>query len=313
MSKSILACLVACLLLSAAVFSGLANTQLAMAKSEETNSSPLISPWQALPSEEEIQFNCKYPIQSGTADSGFSFDVELKYVGGEESQLFALAAEGPSGWLVRVQQSVSGTKELPAVVLDPTQTYGGEKVVVIAIPPYWVITEPGDYNIKLQAASGDLEGSIDLTARITARYDFKVETDTGLLNTKATAGKESHLTIVVSNTGTANLDKVMFSSSKPSGIGDEQWNVTFTPDKLEGLKPLEEQEVDVTIKPPAKTITGDYMITLRTNSDPLTSSSPELKIRVTVETSTKWGWIGAGIIVAVIAGLVLGFRKLGRK
>jgi len=313
MSKSILACLVACLLLSAAVFSGLANTQLAMAKSEETNSSPLISPWQALPSEEEIQFNCKYPIQSGTADSGFSFDVELKYVGGEESQLFALAAEGPSGWLVRVQQSVAGTKELPAVVLDPTQAYGGEKVVVIASPPYWVITEPGDYNIKLRAASGDLEGSIDLTARITARYDFKVETDTGLLNTKATAGKESHLTIVVSNTGTANLDKVMFSSSKPSGIGDEQWNVTFTPDKLEGLKPLEEQEVDVTIKPPAKTITGDYMITLRTNSDPLTSSSPELKIRVTMETSTKWGWIGAGIIVAVIAGLVLSFRKLGRK
>jgi len=284
-----------------------------MAKSEEVNSLPLISPWQASPSEEEINFSCKYPIQSGTSDSAFSFDVELKYVGGEESQLFDLFAEGPSGWLVRVQQSVSGTKELPAVVLDPTQTYSGEKVVVIAVPPYWVITEPGDYNIKLQAASGDLEGSIDLTARITARYEFKVKTDTGLLNTKATAGKESHLTIVVSNTGTANLDKVMFSSSKPSGIGDEQWNVTFAPDKLEELKPQEERDVDVTIKPPAKTITGDYMLTLRTNSDPLTTSSPELKIRVTVGTSTKWGWIGAGIIVAVIAGLVLAFRKLGRK
>ena len=313
MSKFILACLMTCLLLCAVVFSGLANTQLVMAKAEEANCLPLIPPWQASPSEEEIQFNCKYPIQSGTADSSFSFDVDLKYVGGEESQLFDLSAEGPSGWLVRVQQTVAGTKELPAVVLDPTQTYGGEKVVVIAIPPYWVITEPGDYNIRLQAASGDLEGSIDLTARVTARYEFKVKTETGLLNTKATAGKESHLIIVVSNTGTASLDKVMFSSSKPSGIGDERWSITFKPDELEGLKPMEEQEVDVTIKPPAKTITGDYMITLRTNSDPLTSSSPELKIRVTVGTSTKWGWIGAGIIVAVIAGLVVGFRKLGRK
>jgi len=313
MSKSILACFMVWLLLCAVVFSGLTNTRLVMAKSEEVNSVPLIPLLQASPSEEEIQFNCKYPIQSGTADSGFSFDVDLKYVGGEESQLFDLSAEGPSGWLVRVQQSVAGTKELPAVVLDPTQTYGGEKVVVIAVPPYWVITEPGDYNIRLQAASGDLAGSIDLTAGITARYEFKVETDTGLLNTKATAGKESHLTIVVSNTGTANLDKVMFSSSKPSGIGDERWDIIFTPDELEGLKPLEEHEVNVTIKPPSKTITGDYMITLRTNSDPLTSRSPELKIRVTVGTSTKWGWIGAGIIVAVIAGLVLGFRKLGRK
>lgn len=313
MSKSILTCLITCLLLCAAVFSGLSNTQLVMAKSEEANSLPLIPPWQASPSEEEIQFNCKYPIQSGTSDSSFSFDVDLKYVGGQESQLFDLSAEGPSGWLVRVQQSVAGTKELPAVVLDPTQTYVGEKVAVIAIPPYWVITEPGDYNIRLQAASGDLEGSIDLTVRVTARYEFKVKTETGLLNTKATAGKESHLTIVVSNTGTASLDKVMFSSSKPSGIGDERWSITFKPDELEGLKPLEEQEVDVTIKPPAKTITGDYMITLRTNSDPLISSSPELKIRVTVGTSTKWGWIGAGIIVAVIAGLVVGFRKWGRK
>ena len=97
------------------------------------------------------------------------------------------------------------------------------------------------------------------------------------------------------------------------GLADERWSITFKPDELEGLKPMEEQEVDVTIKPPAKTITGDYMITLRTNSDPLTSRSPELRIRVTVGTSTKWGWIGAGIIVAVIAGLVVGFRKLGRK
>ncbi|MCD6600262.1 MAG: hypothetical protein J7L19_06845 [Dehalococcoidia bacterium] len=313
MSKSMLACLMACLLLFTVAFSGLANTQLVMAKSEEANKLSLIPPWQASPSEEEIQFNCKYPIQSGTSDSSFSFNVELKYVGGEESQLFDLSAEGPPDWMVRVQQTVSGTKELPAVVLDPTKTYSGESVVVIAFPPYWVVTEPGDYNIKLKAASGDLEGSIDLTARVTARYEFKFETDTGLLNTKATAGKESHLTVVVSNTGTANLDKVMFSSGKPSGIGDEHWDVTFNPDKLEGLKPLEEQEVDVIIKPPAKTIAGDYMITLRSNSDPSTSSSPELKIRVTVGTSTKWGWIGAGIIVAVLAGLVLAFRKLGRK
>ncbi|GAH52822.1 unnamed protein product, partial [marine sediment metagenome] len=92
--------------------------------------------------------------------SSFSFDVDLRYVGGEESQLFDLSAEGPSGWLVRVQQTVAGTKELPAVVLDPTQTYAGEKVVVIAIPPYWVITEPGDYNIEVAARSKETEKRI---------------------------------------------------------------------------------------------------------------------------------------------------------
>jgi uncharacterized membrane protein len=32
-----------------------------------------------------------------------------------------------------------------------------------------------------------------------------------------------------------------------------------------------------------------------------------------VKASTAWGWIGIGIIIAVIAGLIGLFRKLGRR
>jgi uncharacterized membrane protein len=80
--------------------------------------------------------------------------------------------------------------------------------------------------------------------------------------------------------------------------------VTFNPDKIENLNPWDEREVEVVIKPPPKTIAGDYMTTLEFNSDPQTSiEPPSLEIRVTVGTSTKWGWIGAGIVIAVVVGL----------
>ena len=126
---------------------------------------------------------------------------------------------------------------------------------------------------------------------------------------KARAGQEAYLPIVITNTGTAALDKITFSSSKPAG-----WSITFKPEKIEALAPGDEQEVEVAIKPPPNTIAGDYMATLRFDGDPKPSvEPPNLDIRVTVTTPVKWGWIGVGIIIAVIAGLVATFTRLGRR
>jgi uncharacterized membrane protein len=38
-----------------------------------------------------------------------------------------------------------------------------------------------------------------------------------------------------------------------------------------------------------------------------------MEFRVTVRASTAWGWVGIGIIIFVIAGLVLLFVKMGRR
>ena len=304
MNKLKLACLIACLALCLAIFSGLVNPQ-AIVKAEDG---------QASPPEEKIELNTKYPIRPGPSDTTFEFEVELSYLGGEELRTFELSATGPTGWATRIQQSTYETKEVSAIRLDPVKLYP-ETVVVVAMAPFWLFPEPGDYTIKLEAAAGEIKGSIDLTARITARYGFTAETASGRLNIKATAGKESSpFSIIIINTGTATLDKITFSSTKPVGIGSEEWGVTFKPDKIEALEPSDKQEVKVSIRPPAKTIAGDYMTTLRFDSDPKPSAvPPKLEIRVAVGTSTKWGWIGAGIVIAVIAGLVVGFRQLGRR
>ena len=306
MKRSKLFCLLVSFTLCLAVFGGLVYPQVVSAASEEEEEEELVP-------EPVFELQAKHPSLEGPADTTFEFEIGFAYRQGKEALDFELITTAPEGWLAYIaESSYNKDKRITAVRLE---TYSvAEKVVVIAIAPFWLFPEPGDYTIKVDAVSEELSGSVDLTARITARYGFAVETSSGRLNTKATAGKESSLSIVVTNTGTAVLDRMSFSSSKPSGINNEEWKVTFKPDNIEGLGPWEEQEVEVTISPPSKTIAGDYMTVLKFDSDPDPSSEPpELDIRVTVSTPTKWGLIGAFIVVAVIAGVVLIFRRYGRR
>ena len=295
MNKFKVSCLLVSLVFSLAIFGALVNQPIVTAQ------------------EEKIELNSKYPIRPGPVDISFTFDVELLYSGGEEQRTFELSAEGPDGWLVSILQSAYEATEISAIRLDPTQPYP-ETIAVSASAPYWLFPEPGDYTITLKAAAGEIEDSIDLTARVTARYDFLVRTETERLNVKATAGKESHLTVIITNLGTAPLNQITFRSVKPRVVAGEAWSVNFDPDKIENLNPWDEREVEVVIKPPPKTIAGDYMTTLEFNSDPRTSiEPPKLEIRVQVMGETSTIWIGIGIVVAVIAALYFVFRRFGRR
>ena len=295
MNKFKVSCLLVSLVFSLAIFGALVNQPIVTAQ------------------EEKIELNSKYPIRPGPVDISFTFDVELLYSGGEEQRTFELSAEGPDGWLVSILQSAYEATEISAIRLDPTKPYP-ETIAVSASAPYWLFPEPGDYTITLKAAAGEIEDSIDLTARVTARYDFLVRTETERLNVKATAGKESHLTVIITNLGTAPLNQITFRSVKPRVVAGEAWSVNFDPDKIENLNPWDEREVEVVIKPPPKTIAGDYMTTLEFNSDPRTSiEPPKLEIRVQVMGETSTIWIGIGIVVAVIAALYFVFRRFGRR
>ena len=304
MNKLKLACLVACIALCLGIFSGLVNSQAKVEAEEE----------QTLPSEEEIEVFAKFPELSGQAESPFSFAVELSYKGGEERKLFNFYIEGPADWEVSVRSGAYGEAEkvIPSIYLDPKATYP-EQITVVAYGLPWKLPEAGEYIIRLkvaEAGTGEPKNDIRLKAIVTGRSDFIVRTTSGRLDIKAKAGESSYLPIAVTNIGTTILDKVTFSSSRPEG-----WSITFEPEKIESLSPDSSEEVEVAIKPPSKIIAGDYPVTLKFDSEPKPSVTelPELDIRVTVGTSTKWGWIGAGIVIAVIAGLVVGFRQLGRR
>jgi uncharacterized membrane protein len=258
--------------------------------------------------EETFEVGSDFPVLTGPSDTQFLWEVDFTRAGGDEDLVFDLTITGPEDWLYyTAEDRYNKEKRISAIRINRFSIK--ETIAVIAVAPYWLNPDPGDYTFTVETTSGDLSASIDLTARVTARYDLDSQTElTGnRLNISAKAGDESLLPISVTNTGTASLDTVNLSSSKPEG-----WSISFSPAKLENLAPGANQEIDVIIKPDKKTISGDYMVYLEVSGEP-TANAMDLAIRVTVETSTKWGVIAILIIVAVAAALFLIFRQLGRR
>jgi uncharacterized membrane protein len=297
----------ACIALLSAVLGGLLIQSVAQALPDTGGQPASIAPNQTSPTE-KITLTCQYPALSSYASSPFSFTVDLQYTGGKESRVFDLQAKVPDGFAYSIMPSYGSSSQISAIRLDPTKTYPDSISVTVA-PNSWQLPKPGEYAITVAASSGDLKASIDLKAIVTAKYDLTVKTSTGLLNTNATSGKDNYLTISIDNTGTADLEKIEFSSktSSPSG-----WSITFDPKEIDLLPAGGTHDIQVDIKPAEKTISGDYMVTI--------SAQPQAKnafgsfdLRVTVLTPTIWGWVGVAIVVLVIAGLAYMFMRLGRR
>ena len=256
--------------------------------------------------EPKLEITAKYPEMEGKSGDSYEFEIDINYAMAKEARIFDLNVIVPENWVTTVRPTYGGgDTDISAVRMQANVNFP-EKVKLVAIPLPWALPDPGEYTITLEATSGDIKGSIDLKAIVTARYNFEMYTETGRLNTEAKSGKENHFTIKLTNTGSAAIDDISFSTTgKPQG-----WSVTYTPEKIDKLEAGLTQDVDVVIEPPPDTIAGDYSMTLRSESNEFNDS---LDIRVTVLAPTIWGWVGIIIVVLVIIGLAVLFRQLGRR
>jgi len=263
-----------------------------------------------IPSREaSFEMRAIYPRLEAIAGEDFVFEVEFKYAGADilgESRSFELVPTAPPGWEVSMTPPYEKEKRISAIDLKPSGVTYTDKTRVVVSAPFWPLPEPGEYKVTLEAVSGELRDSVEFTAVITAMYNLLMLPVGERYDTKATAGKDNYFSIEVGNLGTAPIDKINFSSDKPDG-----WTIELVPEKIDTMEALNSQTVDVNIKPPAETIAGDYMVSLRASGAQATSE--RLNIRVTVETPTLWGWIGVVIIAVVIAGLVLIFMRFSRR
>ncbi len=292
-----------------ALVGGLAMQSTTQAIPDTGREAVPISVNQASTGTEKITLTCQYPVLSSYAGSYFAYKVDMLYTGGKEPRVFDLKARVPDGFTASIMPAYGETSEIAAIRLDPQKTY--PDTISVTVRPYaWLVPEPGEYNITVEVSSGEVEASIDLKAIVTAKYDIDVAPSSGLLNTKATAGKDNYFNVSVTNIGSADMEKINLSS-KITG-GPSGWSITFSPESIDSLPAGDKREIQVNIKPTEKTISGDYMITI--------SAEPEAKnafgsfnLRVTVLTPTIWGWVGVGIVVLVIAGLAFMFMRLGRR
>ncbi len=253
--------------------------------------------------EETIELTTPYTRLEATSGASFEFEVTLNYRG-TEARRFNLSATGPQNWATYITPSYPKDKMIGDILLEPGGAYG-QKIAVYTAPPSWLSPEPGEYQITVEVVSGEIKGTIDLTAVVTAQYAMSLATPDGLLNTKATAGKDNYFSVVVTNTGSAAIDNITLSTQKPSG-----WTIEFSPEKVDSLAAGTSTTIDVNIKPPSKTIAGDYGFLLTANAKQV---SDDINIRVTVETPTIWGWVGVIIILLVIAGVGFVFMRFSRR
>jgi uncharacterized membrane protein len=126
-----------------------------------------------------------------------------------------------------------------------------------------------------------------------------------MLSLTAMQGKEANLSFYVKNSGSATHNNVRFLSVKP-----ENWKVEFKPESVPSLAPGDIKQIEVTVTPPEEALVGDYAVSLSVEGEKTTK---DMDLRVTVKASTAWGWIGIGVIIAVIAGLVFLFVRSGRE
>ncbi|MFQ5826151.1 MAG: NEW3 domain-containing protein [Dehalococcoidia bacterium] len=245
-----------------------------------------------------LELSAEFPVLGGPSGRTFEFSVDLNNKT-EEDLSFNLSAKAPDDWEVSFKPAFT-EKEIRTISLKSRDTRGVD--IGVTSPER---AEPGEYTIDMQAAAGDVRGTIQLKVVITGTFELGMTTSTGRLNTEATAGRASNITMVAQNLGTAPVPGISFTSFPPEG-----WTVTFNPDRLESLAPGETRDILVTIEPSDKTIAGDYSINLR-GSGFMTSDS--LELRVSVATPTIWGWVGVFIVVLVVAGLAVVFVRVGRR
>jgi len=311
--RNVVYCICITLLLVTAV---LYSQSIVLAK-EETTSVWMVSQDQSSPPSEHIELSCKYPrIEAASRTAGspkFSFDIDMNYTGGEEPRDFELGVQVPPQFTYSISPATQTGTNILLISLNPKMTY--PETIKLEINPHeWLILEPGEYPVTFTVSSGELKEQLDLMAIVTERYGLLIDTHDGRLSMNATAGRENEFTILLNNKSTADLEKIKLTSAaseRPRG-----WGVTFNPEEVKSLPAGSSEEVVVTIKPDPKTVAGSYLVKLEAQAGAGSASqrvSDSVEIRVTALTPTIWGWVGVGIIVLIIVGLVIMFKRLGRR
>jgi uncharacterized membrane protein len=250
---------------------------------------------------EGVNIVTSYPVLTGPTDAKFEFSIEVENKSDKEG-IFNLAAQAPENWTINFKPAYED-KFISSLRLKAGQS---QTMAVEVTPNPWAA--PGEYPVGVKISSPEAEGQVALTIILTGTFKLDAGTATGLLSLSAIRGEPALVSFYVKNTGSAPLNTVRFLSFQP-----ENWKVTFTPEAIDTLAPQELKQVEVSITPAGQALVGDYSVGLRVESGSPPKADKTIEMRVSVTASAAWGWIGIGLIVFVMAGLVFLFARLGRR
>lgn len=238
------------------------------------------------------------PELRGAPTSDFEFKVAIRNEGGDDA-FVRVDTDPPQGFRVKVTEQY-GSQELTSLPLK----IGEEKTVTLKVtPPFGV--KQGKYPVDVRAASGKARAKARLVMEVTGEPQLDLTGTDERLSAFAEAGKETPIELVLVNRGSAPAQAVKLNATSPSG-----WKVTFNPERIDSLAPEAKQTVRALVVPSTKAIAGDYMVTMRAETERANKSSD---FRITVRTSTLWGVVGVLVIAAALVVLVAAMLRYGRR
>jgi uncharacterized membrane protein len=247
----------------------------------------------------DVSLESDFPVLRGAASQTFSFDLRLTNDTAQELT-FVLEGTGPEGWDVQAQLSSQ------ALAATAVVGAGDSENIKATVKPAFDAAA-GQYIIDVAATAGDYRATSQLGVEITGSYSLRLTTADQRLSTNVTAGSSSVFPVLIQNTGSGDLTNVTLTGTPPTG-----WTVSFDTPTIASIPAGGEATANATITPADGAIAGDYVVTLAAKSDEVTTPS-SIAVRTTVETSSMWGVVGVGLIVLVLIGLFLVFRRYGRR
>ena len=234
----------------------------------------------------------------GASGTSFTYNLTLSNDSAQDLT-YAVNAVGPTGW--EVNATLTGQTQAASAVVKAGSSSG---VSVSAKPPTDVA--PGTYNVDVRATVGDRTIDAQLTAEITGTNALTLTTPDQRLSNSGAAGSSITQQLVVRNDGTQPLQQVVVSATAPT-----DWTVTFSPSAtVASIAAKESTTITATIVPSNDAIAGDYVVSYRAQT---TDANGTVDIRMTIETSPLFGFVGLALIALVLFGLWWVFQKYGRR
>jgi uncharacterized membrane protein len=238
------------------------------------------------------------PVLKGTPRSSFDFKVSVKNESPAD-MLINLSAGTPTGFEATFKEGY-GSQELTSLPFKA----GESKDVTVSIKPSPDV-RAGRYPVPVEFIGDKAKTETMLTLDVAGQPELSLAGENDLLSGAAYAGDQTSFPLILRNTGSAPARNILVSASEPNG-----WKVSFEPKDIPEIAASGEQKVTALLTPPPKAIDGDYMISMTASGAGL---SQTVNYRVTVMTSTKWGFAGVGVIGIALLVLVGGVRKFGRR
>lgn len=236
------------------------------------------------------------PSKTITAGTRPTFAITINNIG-EFDDTYALRVIGlPYGWHARY---MTRNVEITEVFIRS----GKSKDLNLEItPPHGIGI--GDYTFTSVIESSALTKMEDLSLSIRGTVDMRVDFDR--YRTEITGGDTATFEVTVRNRGRG----ISFTDVRPNVSAPAGWRIDVSPTTATSIAPGARKVFNVVVIPPADIVAGEYRLRMTVGSD---QTEQEVEFRVIVEEKSFIAFMGVAILIVVVIGLFIMFKKFGRR